>query len=463
MAKMIKITEKTTTGPQVGGYLNGSYGVGLFAQEIRQLHYNRFQALSDPGQYWYSWDWKLVCMRNDPTLSLLRQLWIAPILASGWSVEAEDDVDDKAVAYAQEEMERIHGDIIPQAGLGCLDWGWAPFEIVYQTRPDGMIGIKYLKSLLQVMTIIETDEATGQYTGLSQDGVFIDPLHALLFNFDVIGTNWYGQAPMKAAEIPYDSTVKVDESKFKLNQRIAGEHWVIYYPVGTTEQNGQQVDNFDVANSIMEKMLADGSCTLPNEIRSELNILNGDAGTNDYQSWRIELLSAGDSSAGYYTDQNKYNDSLKARALGFPERSVFEGQFGTKAEAVTHKDIAIQGLEKRAQELTTSVSRQLLKPMIEFGFGPEVADKIKLTANPIQDSKLNLWLQLYEKFLTNPDVLIEEFDSVNMREVREKLGIPQYDEDQQNPDPLREQIDERAPDIERDQGTDEEPEETEAE
>jgi hypothetical protein len=458
---MAKLRIKNTqTGPQDDLLLNGQYGIGYFTPELAALQYNRFDALSNPEQYWYSWDYKLIHMRRDPTLALLRQLWISPILSAGWSVEADDDVADEVIAYAEEEMERIHGDIIPTAGLGCLDWGWAPFEIVYYMRPDGQLGIKYLKSLLQVMTIIETDERTGEYIGLSQQDVFIDPLHALLFNFDVIGTNWYGQAPMKAAELPYDSTVKVDASKFKLNQRIAGEHWVIYYPVGTTEQNGQEVDNFDVANSIMEKMLADGSCTLPNEIRSELNILNGDAGTSDYQSWRIELLSAGDTSSTFYTDQNKYNDTLKARALGFPERSVFEGQYGTKAEAATHKDIAIAGLEKRAAELTTTVSRQLLKPMIEFGWGPEVAEKVKLIANPIQDSKLSLWLKLYEKFLTNPDVLIEEFDSVNMREVREKLGIPQYDEDQQNPDPLREQIDERAPDIDREEGNPDE-EETE--
>ena len=192
-------------------------------------------------------------------------------------------------------------------------------------------------------------------------------------------------------------------------------------------------------------MLNSGSATLPNEIRSELNILNGDAGSDEYQSWRIELLSSGDGSANYYIEQNRYNDNLKARALGFPERAVFEGQFGTKAEAEVHADLAVQGLEKRSEQLTQSVSNQVLKPLIEFNFGEDVAEKVCLKSNPIVDTAMQMFLRLYEKFLTNPDVLIEEFDNINMREVREKLRIPQFEQGQDNPEPLRDEIDDRAP------------------
>ena len=471
MAKL-KVTKNELTGPQVG--YEPIYGVGLWADagSFPATGYNKpaeYGVMVDPTQFYKSWEYKLFLMRNDPTIALLRQLWIAPILSAGWSVEAQDDVPDNVVEFATEEMDRIHEDIIPQAGLGCLDWGWAPFEKVYTLRSDGLLGIGKLKSLLQQMTIILSNERTGEFEGLSQADTWQDngqmmsidqsapsPMmpvldldHALLFNFDVIGTNWYGQAPMRAAEGPFDASVQVDSTKAKLNLRIAGEHWVIYYPVGVTEQpDGSTLDNSVLAGKIMEQMLNNGSATLPNEIRSELNILNGDAGSDEYQSWRIELLSANsDATGNYYIEQNRYNDNLKARALGFPERAVFEGQFGTKAEAEVHADLAVQGLEKRSQQLTQCVSLQVLKPLIEFNFGAEWAEKVCLVANPIVDSTMQLWLKLYEAFLRNPDVLIEEFDNINMREVRDKLRIPQFEEGQENPDSLRDQIDERAPDM----------------
>ena len=444
MAKR-KTTGKTQTTAQIGysPQTSDPYNFGLNQPNLYYNWPNTFNTYTNATDLYRSWEWRLILMRNDPTLALLRQLWIAPILSAGWSVEADDDASDEAIDYAHDEMGRLHQDLIPVAGLGCLDWGWAPFEQIFTNRPDGKLGLKQAKSLLQQMTTIKTDEKTGEYIGLSQDDVFLDLDHSILFNFDVIGTNYYGSAPMKAAEQPWYDSTQVDDRLATLNVRVAGEHWVIYYPVGVTSIDGTDTDNFEVAEQIMEKMLQSGSVAVPNEIRSELNILNADAGTHEYQCWRIELLSSGETSSAFYLEQQRYNDILKARALGFPERSVFEGEHGTKAEAGVHTDAAVQQLEKRSQELTQSVSRQVLKPLVEFNFGADQAERISLVANPIVDSTLQLWLRLYEQFLNNGDVLVEEFDNINMREVREKLGIPQYDEGTENPDPLKDDIADR--------------------
>lgn len=454
----------TRTGPQNGEC--GIFGFGAFNDFDRP----RFGRTTNDqfldgifGAGAFNWWRKLCLMRRDPTISMLRQMFIAPIIAAGWTVQAEDDVPDDIVDFATEEMERVRMELVRSAGLGCVDWGWAPYEKIFHIRPDGKIGIKKLKSLLQQMTIIEIDDDTGAFTGLSQDDVFLGPESSLLFHFNVEGTNWYGEAIMKGAEGPFDSSCRIDVSRDKLNGRIAASHWLIYYPIGTTDTGTEAVpnirQNFDIAEGIMDVLLKTGSVTLPNEIKAGINVLNDSMTSEDAYAWRIELLSPGESSAGFYIDQLRYEDSLKARALGFPERAVTEGQYGTKAEAEAHGDFAIMGLELRSSELTQTVSRHLLRDLIEVNFGEEFRNAVTLTANPLLDkTKAKFWM-LYNQYLSNPDVLIAEYDKTNMKEIAELLGIPMFEEGTENPDPLKDEIDER----EESEAIEDDPTETEEE
>ena len=204
---------------------------------------------------------------------------------------------------------------------------------------------------------------------------------------------------------------------------------MIYYPIGTNDVGGVPTDNFDIASQVMEKLLADGSAVLPNEVRSELNILNGDSNTETYQSWRVELLdSSSGASAAFYTEQLRYEDALKARAFGFPERSLLEGQYGTKAEAESHADAAIMGLEMRSRELTQVVSRHLLRDLIEWNFGEEWRNKIKLEANPLVDETKLLFLEIYRTFMKNPDILLATYDDFDLQRLYDTLGLPMLEE-----------------------------------
>jgi hypothetical protein len=374
------------------------------------------------------WAKKLYLMKCDPTIAFLRQLFISGVLSAGWSVDADDDVPAEIIDFMTEEAEAIHFGLIRQAGLGCLDWGWAPFEKLYHRRKDGLMGIKACKPLLQSVTTIEVEEETGEFVGFRQNGVELGMDRALLFNFDVEGTNHYGSPPMKALEMAYDRGERVHVSADRYNNRIAANHWVIYYPPGTTEVDGSMMDNYDLARNIMERLLAMGSAVLPATISTKMDEWNEQGGTSEFE-WKIENLGGADSGNPGYDAQHRYYDVLKARGLGFPERSVFEGQHGTKAEAAEHIGLASIVHEDRSQELTKVSSDDLLVPLVCYNFGCEWADKIALVSNPINDTVKAFYADLYDKLMGNPEIQLTEYDQMDHNQLRERLGVPVINQD----------------------------------
>ena len=61
--------------------------------------------------------------------------------------------------------------------------------------------------------------------------------------------------------------------------------------------------------------------------------MSGNSFAGSLMWWNeIELLSDSGKGQQPFTDRQKYLDILKVRAFGFPERSILEGQFGTKAD-----------------------------------------------------------------------------------------------------------------------------------
>lgn len=416
---------QSKTGPQLEHFDNR---IGLFFNTDK-WNRDQFGLSSRIG-----WNRTLCRMKLDPTIALLRQLFIAPILVAGWSVDADDDAPDEMVDFVQDELLKVRVELLRVAGLGCLDWGWAPFEKVFRKRDDGRYGIKKLKPLLQSMTEIEIDMDTGAFVGLRQGDKLLTREESLLFYFDVEGTNWYGNAPMRALEKPFAQSEKINVQSDKFNNRIAASHWVIFYPPGTTVVDGQDMDNYDLATSIMQKLLATGSAVLPATVKTFMDSLDDAAtGSSDAYEWKIELLSAGDTSGGStYIEQQKYYNTLKARGIGFPERSVFEGQHGTKAEAGEHGDQASMGLGLRLNELTGIVTKHLVRQLLEANWGPKSRDMVKLKSNPLRDAEKEFLLGIYDKLIGNVDVLLQEYDNMDLMQLREKIGLPMKDEAEQD-------------------------------
>jgi hypothetical protein len=369
---------------------------------------------------------KLREMRLDPTISLARRLTIAPVLASQWSVEEEEGAPEGAKEFISEQMQPIRIDLLEAGFLGCLDFGWQPFEKVYKLNAQGQVIIDKIKPLLQDLTIIIVDPDTGAYEGLQQTSdegseTSIAKANAVLLNIDVEGTNWYGRSTLANAEAAYDSWLKSDSAADRYGSKVAGAHWVVHYPVGKTPfgAGGTLTDNYEIARAILTNLQAAGAVCLPSSLSAFTDTVDATA----QPQWRIELLS--DSSGGAtFTDRQKYLDALKVRALDLPERAVLEGQFGTKAEAETHASLAITGMDMRHRGMVRSFNAQIVNDLLTFNYGPDAVDSVYVEPAPITDLALQFLRTTYIAFLTDESSKLQEMAQVDFEAFRDRLGIP---------------------------------------
>lgn len=371
---------------------------------------------SGRGSQWYK---KIRLMRKDPTISLARQLSIAPVLASEWSVEAEAGAPPGAKEFITKEMMPLRTHILHTGFLGCIDFGWQPFEKVILVDDFAQMRVKKLKPLLQDITEILVDPATGAFVGLAQDELELTTDDCLLLNIDVEGTDWYGQSIMDIVEPTYDKWVTVDAAADRYDRKIAGAHWVVHYPQGTSTVDGVKVDNAVVADRILKKLEASGGIAVPTTVSKEVDDLNKDS----KPAWIIDILDAKGGQTGFI-DREKYLDALKVRAFGMPERAVLEGQFGTKAEAEAHGNIALLLQDFRHRRIVQQVNWHFVNHLLRLNFGPAAENLVYIRPAPLTDTSLMYLRDIYKEVLKDPNMMATETARMDMEALYDRLGIP---------------------------------------
>lgn len=365
---------------------------------------------------------KIRRMRKDPTISLVRLLFFAGIIESDWSVEVEDSAYDDAADYIHQQIMPSRRHILSKAALGCFDFGWQPFEKIFAIE-NGNFVLKKLKPLLQDITTIIEDEDTGQFLGFQQDGKDLPLEKSLLFNFDVEGTNWEGESIMSNMEMPYDAAVKLNGAAERFDEKMAGAHWIVKYPDGESTFNGVTTPNHEIADDILAALRSSGSIAIPMG-----KAMFQDIGVNDPNTaWSIELITA--SGATFpFADRFSYLDKLKVRGAGFPERSILEGEFGTKAEAAAHADFVITMIEYRHAGIVETINWHLVNQMLRYQYGASYENKVTIKPAPLNDSKREMLRNLYDRILSNPDGFVREVEAIDVDAVADALGVPRLQE-----------------------------------
>lgn len=363
-------------------------------------------------------------MRKDPTLALARELASAPLLAAQWSFEETEDAPPGALTLIEDVFahQRVH--ILRNAMRGFMDFGWQGFEKVWKVRDDGMAIISKFKPLLQDITEIKVDKE-GRINGLYQD---VDQLtlplaNSLVLSNDVEGTNWYGEAIMRAAEIPYTAWKAVNSAASKYDAKVSGAHWIVYYPTSPGEVmfRGTLTATYDVAMAILSSLEANGRIAVPRGVDDMMDEL---AGSSSKNSWGIELLSDKGAGTTTFIERMKYLDVLKVRALGLPERSVLEGQYGTKAEAGEHADFAITAIEVRHQEIVMALNNHAVDSVLELNYGAEAQGAVFIRSSPISDDKRAFLQKLYQAVLANPEGFAVAVATMDIEAMQEQLSVP---------------------------------------
>jgi len=359
-------------------------------------------------------------MRRDPTIALARWLVVAPILASGWSVEAEEDAPEGSKDFINEQMQPLRLHLLKTGMYGCLDFGWQPYEKVFKVGADGRVVIRKLKPLLQDTTSILIDTKTGAYVGLKNNMVPLKTAETLLLYIDVEGTDWYGQSLLENVNDPYTKWNSVNEAADRYDRKVAGSHWVVHYPQGTSNVNGTETDNFKVAQDLLQTLESSGAIAVPRQLQDVIDDLN----RQQPDAWKIELLSDQGRGTASFIDRQKYLDALKVRGLGLPERAVLEGEFGTKAEAEAHADFAITNMEMRHRMIVQLVNWHLVNQLLRFNYGPDAENTVYVEPAPITDLALQHLRKVYDAILSSPEGFMYEMTSIDLEALKDRLGIP---------------------------------------
>jgi len=370
---------------------------------------------------------KIRKMRRDPTIALCRRFGPAPILASTWSVEGDDE---DQTFFLESQFLALRTPFLRTALLGEFDFGWKPYELVFDLAdfefPDGRVEklnvIKKVKPLRNDDTKARYDKDTGDFLGFSHtsqytgEQIFIDAEHSLFVNFDDEGLGNYAEGTMHVVEAVYDAWNDANDGAARYDKKMAGMFLVVYYPVGETKFKGTVTDNATIAEEIIKAIKSSGAVSIPVDVQDLVSDLQKHS-----SGWKIEFLDP-QAKQSSFVDRQKYLDALKARAAGLPERSILEGEFGTKAEAGIHASAALLTIHLKHENITELMNAGPVNRLLTANWGKP--DTAWLKAMPLTDEKAAVFkevlLAMMADVAAGPDIA----DKIDAEALVNAVGLP---------------------------------------
>ena len=368
-----------------------------------------------------NWAKTLRTIISHPTIKIARFLSIAPAVIRKWSTDgdAPKEVHDHIAKYITPHRVSILRDAL----LGMIDWGWVTFECLTD-EDQNFAGFKHL---LWDLTSLVVDPQTGDLIGAFQEATQFVPQvtiyepDCITFYQNVWGQEWYGRGDVIDAQLPYNQWMSASEMAGRYDAKIAGAHWVVHYPMGTSLIDGVETDNGEIAQTLLGKLKSSGTIAIPRAIQQFVDAAN--AGSDQTQ-WKIEILESSANTSSGIDTRLRYLDMLMVRAFCMAERSLQEGQHGTKAEAETHADVAIAYIDMRLQHVLERINKVVVNAEIERHFGPQWVGRCTIIPEPMDADKRTYLQTVYDKILSTPEGFMDQLDDIDINALREVCGIP---------------------------------------
>jgi hypothetical protein len=402
----------------------------------QQLGSPQFDSRSHPSWYYYITPQRIREIKKDATVRLVRQAIAAPIIHTPWTIKVNKQAPSGAKEFIEDVFRHTRDWLLQGSVYGALDFGWMPYELVYQPTKDGQITVTKFKQLLQDFTTILIYVDTGDFAGFTnwpmysiygtQSGweIEVDEKYAMNINLEVEGTDWYGISASSALDALCSDWDDVNKSANRYDKKVAGATWVVYYPVGKTPYQGKDVSNDLIAADILASLEASGGVAIPDEIQEWVTDLEDSIDKDVKGKWRIELISAQVSTGTSFSDRQKYLDNLKVRVFGIPERSLLEGKFGTKAEAETHAEIGLSTVDTKHRLIVKQYNKCVVNKLLSLNWGEGFKDSVWIEVAPLVSSRFNHMKEIYRMVLQSPDMGSLEAQNLDMKAFREELSVP---------------------------------------
>lgn len=388
-------------------------------------------------------------MRLDPTVALAKAVALGPIKAAKWSVEARDDAPEAAVDLINRSLVPKIPALIRDMAFG-VEYGWAPFEKVWQTGPDGSVDLKALKPLLVDHTEIMLDSATGELAGVKNFGVELSSRYAFVYSHERECGDYYGRSRHEnIRETAWRPWLDTLEKMGKYIKKAAGVTVVVRYPVGAEDIDGQKMDNADIAMQLLRNLQNAQGITMPQITASwAQNLANSGVDPEKLTAWKLDFLEPKSDHSGGFVNMLRYFDSLKLRGWLVPERVAIEGQHGTLAESGAHADVALSVAEETLRDMAAQINVGVVDDLLEMNFGRALRGCVELVPEPLADDSRAFFREITSAIITNPAAydtaaLILDVDAVldvagmpKAQEVVDTAQIPQADQPGQPPAPV---------------------------
>lgn len=384
-------------------------------------------------------------LRKQPAYALARELMPGPILAANWTIspsniwkaENGQEVPEEWVTHIRKDLMGIRDDLLTATIKGLMDFGWVPFEQVFEQESDGSYHLVKLKALLQDYTDIKITKK-GAFAGFVQNSwtgsaestgiqrVRVPKYKSLLFSINVEGTNWYGEGRLDAAAESIESWNDADDGAARYDNKVAGSHWVIYYPTGKTEVSGVETDNYELAADLLANVESSGGFILPSTISNIIEDMD-----KAETGWKVEALSDAQARQHSFVARLEYLDKCVVRAAGYPERAILEGNFGTKAESGVHSNIAGSAQDVLHRYLVAVLNENSVDQLLYWNYGPEAVGAVRINPAPITNVQQDFLNDVYKMMMNNQVIVGEEYNQINKPALRDKVSIPHHNEDTQ--------------------------------
>ena len=311
-------------------------------------------------------------VRSQPTISLCRRIIVSQVRSQGVSLEADPDVPAEYVEFLRAQLNPLLADLIDEQVRDLIDFGSSNHEIVFQTvnTDSGLLyGVDEFKHLLPDISSVLVDWATGSFDGLMQFYVPIDARYCLHVVNDQEGSGWYGTPVLEAARETYNAWVAASTAAGTYDRNACLQFFVIKYPPGTTNVDGVETDNRQIATEMFAAIQSNGLIAVPALSEQMANM---------GPQWSVEVMSQEGQQSSFH-DRLSYLDSLLARALGVPERAILEAsQAGSRADSETHGDLFTESLARYNSRLCRDISDQVIDQLVVLNWGAEYLGKVRL-------------------------------------------------------------------------------------
>ena len=367
-------------------------------------------------------------MRENPTVAIARIAATVPIRISGWTVNSKDGTPEDRSTFIEEQLEPLWDQLIRNMLFG-LDYGFQAFEKVWAYENNRMVYRK-LKPLTPDFTQAIINKQTGVFEGLRQARVTIPPQQFFWYTYDQEGTNPYGRSRHEnIRKYAYHPWQQMAEKELRYGTKIAGVIPVIEYPEGTgQDEKGTTVDNAKLANNVLQGLGSAKGVAMPNVFAAYAgDMARSGVDLDKLRAWHISFLETKGNHAMGFVQMLRHLEALMLRGWLVPERAVIEGQFGTKAEAATHADLAITMADLVYQDMLRQINWYIINPLLVYNFGIEAENSVYVE-RPGLDPAITAFLRkMIEQVLTAPaniDLLLE---MVDIEVILDNLGVPRAD------------------------------------